>query len=735
MRVIHNISPLLLTILLFLIICSQAAYAGPITVSIQLNGVTVVPGATKTVQVCIGSVYNLRSFNSSATPPSGIPAYEWKNLDSLRTVNSNPINTTDAGRWVATIKYYNNISATWTTASDTITLVYATTTSLQITTTSGTPITAPTIFICGLRDSSFLATAGHTNYRWYKNNTSNLVSSSNLLNITNTMLTAAEGTVSFFVVATNSFGCEVTVQKNFRRDNSFSVNLGPDQNLCSGASTILSSPSSPTGILFLYKWNTGSNATTLPVNTTGTYWLTVTNNGTKCPQSDTVKVVFSSAPIVTVTKDTTICNNTSVQLNASVSGAGSYTYAWTPTTGLSNPSISNPIATPTTIGINTYSVSVTNSLGCGGSSLTSTDITQLAPFITPYTTLFAGNDTALCYQSTGQLNAQITFSSYPSTYTWQWSPATGLNISTINNPTVSISSAGLQKYIVTATDARGCKLKDSLNVNQLDQLTTTTNFSDSTSCVGTAVTLSASATGGSGSGYSYNFLPAQGSLSANNLTLTLKDSIYLINVSTTDSDGCTSPAVPVTLTGYRPYIQIASGPDTIGYGGNPLVLNANIHSKPSVTVVWYELPSNATIAFGTTYTSTTDQIIYAIATDNLYTACLNSDTVSIVHRPEDLHALFIPNVFSPHATEVENQALKVFGTEILETDFNFRVYDQWGQLVYQTSSFIEARNTGWSGSIKNNDGKQSNNVYTYTVEGKFFDGVDFNKTGTATMLQ
>jgi hypothetical protein len=270
-------------------------------------------------------------------------------------------------------------------------------------------------------------------------------------------------------------------------------------------------------------------------------------------------------------------------------------------------------------------------------------------------------------------------------------------------------------------------------VTNLFELITTTSYTDTLSCVDTPITLNASANGGSGSGYNYNFTPAQGIISGSQLSISLKDSTYLILVSTTDSDGCTSVPVPVNLVGYRPYIQIATGADTIGYGGKPLKLVADIQNKSNVTVVWYELFTSTALKSGLNYTSTTDESVYAFATDNFY-ACTNSDTVNITHRIEDLHALFIPNVFSPQATNPENKQLKVYGTLIQENDFNFRIYNQWGQLVYQTSSFVEANVTGWLGDIKNNDGKQSNNVYTYTVEGKFFDGLPFTKTGTATML-
>ncbi|HSY60798.1 MAG TPA: hypothetical protein VK796_02930, partial [Cytophaga sp.] len=123
MRFFDHIPHLFLAVLLVLLISINTYSATPIVVSIKVNGTTAIPGPSKTVQVCIGSVYNLQASNTSTTPPTGVAVYEWKNLDSLRSQNSNPINTTDAGRWVATIKYYSTATATWTMASDTVTLV------------------------------------------------------------------------------------------------------------------------------------------------------------------------------------------------------------------------------------------------------------------------------------------------------------------------------------------------------------------------------------------------------------------------------------------------------------------------------------------------------------------------------------------------------------------------------------------------------------------------------------
>jgi len=715
--------------------------AGIINVSIQLNGTTVIPGPTKNVQVCKGAIFNLLMKNDTpvGTQPPGTVIYEWKNLDSLKTFGANQINTGDAGRWVATIKYYNTSTATYTTASDTIYVSFFTSAGFGITTTTGVPINAANMYVCGTKDSTILASPGYSDYKWYKNSTANQVGSTNSLTITNALLNSTEASVSFFVTAKNASGCEVSTQKNIRRDNSFAVDLGTDQVKCSGTPVTLSSPTSPPpSVLFAYKWSTGAtNVATINVNTTGTYTLSITSNGSKCILSSTVKISYITPPTVVISKDTSICFGTSVQLNASIAnpGPGSYSYSWLPSAGLSNPSINNPVASPATAGPNVYTVTITDPLGCSGGSSKSTTITVFPKYSNPYFTLNAGNDTIICYGKPSELNAKITSSTYPSTYTWEWGPGPGFDNNAIPNPQLMSTITGTKTYGVTATDTRGCKKTDSLLIQTLPELIVTTSFTDTTQCVGATVQLYAYASGGSSAVYGFDFSPPSGTISSNQFTyLQQNEGSEIISVTAIDAKGCRSSKVDVTITGYRPFIQIASAKDTVVLGDAPLILVANTKGKPNLKIDWYEQFSSAFLISGPTYTSYDDETVFAFCKDTIMN-CTNADTVTIDHVEANVHVIYIPTVFSPEASNVENQQLKVYGTLIQEDSFSFRIYNQWGQLVYQTNSFIEANTKGWSGEIKSNSGKQSSNVYTYTVEGKFFDGLDFSQAGTTTLLR
>lgn len=67
-------------------------------------------------------------------------------------------------------------------------------------------------------------------------------------------------------------------------------------------------------------------------------------------------------PVVRANNDTAVCSNKPVPLFAT----GAATYTWSPAAGLSNPAISNPIATPVSSGVTTYIVAGTTANGCVG---------------------------------------------------------------------------------------------------------------------------------------------------------------------------------------------------------------------------------------------------------------------------------------------------------------------------------------------------------------------------------
>ncbi|MFZ4414481.1 MAG: LamG-like jellyroll fold domain-containing protein, partial [Bacteroidales bacterium] len=98
------------------------------------------------------------------------------------------------------------------------------------------------------------------------------------------------------------------------------INLGNDTTLNQGSTLNLNAGN--TGSTYL--WSTGSNTQTINVNTSGTYWVKVSNSG-GCFSSDTINISFTTT--TNPMNDTTICKGEAVTLTASASlSGGSWQY-------------------------------------------------------------------------------------------------------------------------------------------------------------------------------------------------------------------------------------------------------------------------------------------------------------------------------------------------------------------------------------------------------------------------
>ncbi|MDQ2863474.1 MAG: hypothetical protein M3R50_07495, partial [Bacteroidota bacterium] len=183
-----------------------------------------------------------------------------------------------------------------------------------------------------------------------------------------------------------------------------------------------------------------SNPVASPLTTT-LYRVTVTN-GIGCSKIDSIKIIVNSLPVISKSKDTGICNNSSIQLLAN----GGISYSWTPVSSLDNPYIANPVATPGAT--TTYYVAVKNAAGC--SIKDSVKITTSAPPVISKT-----NDMSICNNTSVQLSAA-------GGAIYLWSPAFTLSNSGIYNP---IATPGASTtYYITVTNALGCSKKDSVKI-------------------------------------------------------------------------------------------------------------------------------------------------------------------------------------------------------------------------------------------------------------------------------
>ncbi len=112
-----------------------------------------------------------------------------------------------------------------------------------------------------------------------------------------------------------------------------------------------------------------------------------------------------------------------------------------------------------------------------------------------------------------------------------------------------------------------------------------------------------------------------------------------------------------------------------------------------------------------------------------------TDTARVNIYVNGTHLLYVPNVFSPNASNPENRTLKMYGFGVSDDDFIFTVYNRWGEKVYEQTSFSQAISIGWEGTYKNSGDQLDMGVYTYIVRARYVDGTPIEKVGTITLLR
>jgi PKD repeat protein len=168
----------------------------------------------------------------------------------------------------------------------------------------------------------------------------------------------------------------------------------------------------------------------------GTYTVSLVSANSFGSDSSSQVITVLAAPSADAGADTTFCSGTYVQLGAS----GGVTYSWSPTTGISNTTISSPGVYLTSS--RTFSVTVTDINGCSAMDTVRVDILPNPTFNV------ASSPNSVCYGDTALVTATNPNWSYT------WTPASTLSVATGDTvlawPNVSTT------YTVTATDTNGC---------------------------------------------------------------------------------------------------------------------------------------------------------------------------------------------------------------------------------------------------------------------------------------
>ncbi|NQZ78226.1 MAG: gliding motility-associated C-terminal domain-containing protein, partial [Ekhidna sp.] len=109
--------------------------------------------------------------------------------------------------------------------------------------------------------------------------------------------------------------------------------------------------------------------------------------------------------------------------------------------------------------------------------------------------------------------------------------------------------------------------------------------------------------------------------------------------------------------------------------------------------------------------------------------------MALAPRVPDEGLYFIPEAFSPRASDPENQRFRVFGEQIKNEGFSLIIYNRFGSVVYTADSFEEANRNGWDGENQRTGADEPAGVYYYTVKFEFETGLPIQKKGAFYLVK
>lgn len=302
------------------------------------------------------------------------------------------------------------------------------------------PDAGPDASICG-GDSITLNGSGGVGFSWAGNN---IISGQ----ATSAPVVSPVATTDYILTVTDASGCTANDTVVISINPMPVINAGPDAYICGSGTTLTATG----GQNYTWSPSTGlgsPNAATTTANpATTTTYVVVSQDVNGCEGSDSLVVTVYPPLAVQVSMDDSICPGGTVPISGIGSGGdgGSYTYSWSPTAGLANPTAAMTSASPVTT--TTYVVTVSDQ--CGSPVATGTVVITVLPLPTLSVT---PSVTSGC----NPVCVDFTATSTPAAASWNYQFGDMSSSSMQLNPQHCYNTVGTYDITYDVTDIYGCQ--------------------------------------------------------------------------------------------------------------------------------------------------------------------------------------------------------------------------------------------------------------------------------------
>jgi gliding motility-associated-like protein len=478
---------------------------------------------------------------------------------------------------------------------------------------------------------------------------------------------------------------------------------------CSSKPTqFIDSSYTPYGSIISWQWSFEQIMVPPPTSNQRNPVYSYTSTGSKYPSlivtttkgcSDTLTKeinIFDKPPLHLLSRDTLICRGDTINVQA----FGNGNFSWQPEINIINSNSSNPSFFPAST---TQYIATLDDHGCINSDTVNIRVVNFVSLQMP-------SDTTICEFDPAKLRA-ITDG-----LKFSWSPPENVEdpfkLHTLARPSETTS------YQLTSSIGK-CSTSGNFTV-AIAPYPEVNAGSDTTICFGHTAQLN-----GSSNGSTIAWSPASSISNPYALITTAKpanSTSYILTA--TGNGGCPKPSSDTVVVTVMPRIEAWAGNDTAIVANQPLQLNASggvqYYWSPADHLSLATIPDPVAI-----FNENDENIRYTVYVFD-DAGCVDSASIAItIYTTPPI--VFVPNAFTPN-NDGRNDVLRPIAVGMGKIEY-FRIYNRWGQLVFQTT--VNGR--GWDGRINGKEQKTDN--YVWEVKATDFRGNPYFGKGTVTLIR